>query len=116
MVVHFLNTWLTIVFYIDTGAMAARFYRSELNDQTLSSLAILPGTIRRIAYRKACILLLASLPGAIASTAVGLLPYWIYYSSGVYASLRLNILVQGAHACDGGGFLRPHGHLVFARS
>jgi hypothetical protein len=74
---YFVN-WLAIFYYIDVGAMAVRLFRHELNEQTLSSLAILPSTIRRVAWRKALILLLVALPGTVSSVGLSLLQLRFY--------------------------------------
>jgi len=67
---HFL---VPFVFSIDVAAMAARLFRSEIDGQTLSALAVLPGTMRQIVRRKAGAFLLAAAPGAICTVAGGLL-------------------------------------------
>jgi hypothetical protein len=56
---------LSFAFSIDVAAMAARIFRSEIRDQTLSALAMLPLTVRQLAYQKARACLFAALPGAI---------------------------------------------------
>jgi len=53
------------VFSVDLAAMAARIFRSELHDQTLTDLAMLPFTMRHIACRKALACVLAAVPGAV---------------------------------------------------
>lgn len=63
-----LFVWIVpFVFSIDVAAMAARIFRSELDDQTLTDLATLPVTMRHIAYRKALACVLAATPGALAT-------------------------------------------------
>jgi hypothetical protein len=57
-VTSWFSEYLPFVFFIDTGIMAGRTFRSELNDQTLSTLAVLPTTVRRMAYQKASVLAL----------------------------------------------------------
>ncbi|MEP6667644.1 MAG: hypothetical protein ABJF10_00740 [Chthoniobacter sp.] len=54
------------VFSVDVAAMASRIFRSELHDQTLTDLAMLPLTMRHIVYRKALACVLAAAPGALA--------------------------------------------------
>jgi hypothetical protein len=78
----FFDFWIGMICFIDTGAMAARLYRQELNGQTFSALAILPTTVRRVAYRKAFVLLLVALPGSLSSAGLSLLQTALRMSSG----------------------------------
>jgi len=64
---------VTFVFSIDLAVLAARMFGTEIRDQTLSALAMLPLNIRQIAYRKALALLHVALPGAIAVLICGIL-------------------------------------------
>ncbi|MEI9896559.1 MAG: hypothetical protein WDN28_22535 [Chthoniobacter sp.] len=59
--------FVPLIFSIDVAAMAARIFRSELHDQTLTGLVTLPCTIRHIAYHKAFACMLAAAPGALAT-------------------------------------------------
>ena len=61
------------VFSIDVAAMAARIFRSEIRDQTLSALAALPWTMRQLGRRKVRAGLLAAAPGALCVVASALL-------------------------------------------
>ena len=55
------------IFNIEIAVIAARIFRAELRDQTLPALAILPGPMREIAWRKARACLFATAPGAVCS-------------------------------------------------
>jgi hypothetical protein len=84
--------WIALICFIDTGAMAARVYRQELNGQTFSALAILPTTVRRVAYRKAFLLLLVALPGIFSSMGLSLLQTALRMSSG--NAMKLQSLLE----------------------
>lgn len=64
---------MPFVFSIDVAVMASRMFRTELRDQTLSALAVLPGSMRDIVRSKALACLLAALPGLISTLAVQVL-------------------------------------------
>jgi len=106
---YFVN-WLAIFYYIDVGAMAARLFRHELNEQTLSSLAILPSTIRRVAWRKALILLLVALPGTVSLIGLGILQLRFY---GGASFSRTAMIVQ---AGDGAVWAVLYAHWVLFAS
>lgn len=81
--------WWSAAFVLDTGLMVGRTFRSEINEQTLSALATLPTTLRRVAWRKLQTFVLLSVPGYIAVLCIKVLPTWydrVYRGSGV--SLR----------------------------
>ena len=59
--------YLPLIFFIDAGLMAGRLFRSELNEQTLSTLAVLPTTVRQMAYQKASVLALMLMPGVLSN-------------------------------------------------
>jgi hypothetical protein len=61
------------LFSVDLGVMAARIFRTELRDQTLSALAVIPGNMREIVRDKALACLLAAAPGIICSIAIQVL-------------------------------------------
>jgi len=90
---HFVN-WLAIFYFIDIGAMGARLFRHELNEQTLSSLAILPSTIRRVAWRKALVLALVAVPGTVSSVGLSLLQQRLYGGS---SFSRTALIVQAGN-------------------
>ena len=55
--------WLSLVFLVlQIGWLAGRIFREELRWQTLSSLAMLPMSMRRIAYQKVAAALVVLLP------------------------------------------------------
>lgn len=59
-----------LLYSLDVGSMAARIFRREIRDHTLSTLAILPCGIREIAVAKARGFLIAAAPGALAVAVV----------------------------------------------
>lgn len=68
------NSWPAVLialtsfaFSIDLGATAARTFGHEIRDQTFSSLAILPGTIRQLARQKVRACLIVASPGLVYS-------------------------------------------------
>lgn len=69
---YLIGSLIPFIFAIDTAAMAVRMFRTEINDQTLSVLAILPCSLREIAWRKARACVFAAIPGAL-SAAGGIL-------------------------------------------
>ena len=66
-----IGSLVSFAFSIDVAALAARIFGHEIRDQTLSALAMLPLSIRQIAYRKAFAILHAALPGAVAVVVCG---------------------------------------------
>jgi len=69
------------VFSVDVAAMAARIFRSELDEQTLTNLGTLPFTIRQIAWRKALACVLAAAPGALAVVVAQGFALSLFYSA-----------------------------------
>jgi len=61
------------VFSIDAALLASRIFGLELREQTLTALAALPCTMRKIVYRKAFGCLLAAAPGIAAVIAIQML-------------------------------------------
>ena len=61
------------IFSIDLAVMASRIFGNEIREQTLSSLAGLPLSIRQIAYQKARAYVIVALPGALAVLICGVL-------------------------------------------
>lgn len=82
---------LPLVFYIDVGAMAARIFRTELRDQTLSALAVIPGTMRDIVRQKALACLLAAAPGVVCCAALKIIPPF-FRGSGLMGNLVTALL------------------------
>ena len=64
---------IPFLFSVDLGVMAARVFRTELRDQTLSALAGLPVSMREIVRDKVLACLLAAVPGIICSIAIQVL-------------------------------------------
>jgi hypothetical protein len=64
---------MPFVFSIDVAVMVSRMFRTELRDQTLSALAVLPCSMRDIVRRKALACLLAAAPGVISILAIQVL-------------------------------------------
>lgn len=64
---------MPFVLSIDVSVMASRVFRTELRDQTFSTLAMLPCSIRDIVHDKVRACLLAAAPGAICSLAIQVL-------------------------------------------
>jgi hypothetical protein len=62
-----------LIYSLDVGGMAARIFRVEIRNQTLSTLAVLPCDLREIAMGKLRGFLLAAAPGAIAVIIAGIL-------------------------------------------
>jgi ABC-type transport system involved in cytochrome c biogenesis permease component len=62
---------VAFIFSLDIGGMAGRIFRIEIRDQTLSTLAVLPCSMREIAFRKVRALLWAAIPGAVAVVCLG---------------------------------------------
>jgi hypothetical protein len=56
---------LSLVFSIDLAVTIGRIFRVEINEQTFTTLAVLPCSIREIANRKLLACLLALAPGAV---------------------------------------------------
>jgi hypothetical protein len=73
-----LNALCSFAFTIELAVIASRIFRRELNDQTFSSLALLPLTMRQIAFRKARGSLLHLLPAAIALVATNFASVFSY--------------------------------------
>jgi hypothetical protein len=67
----FLYSAAPFIFSLDIGAMAGRIFRIEIRDQTLSTLGVLPCSMREIAIRKVRALLMAAVPGAIGVICIG---------------------------------------------
>jgi hypothetical protein len=61
---------LPFIFSVDIGVMASRMFRTELRDQTLSALAVLPDTMRDIVRHKALACLFAAVPGIVCCSAL----------------------------------------------
>jgi len=64
---------MPMAFSIDLSVMAARVFRTELRDQTFSTLAMLPCDIRDIVHRKVWGCFLAAAPGAFCSLGIQIL-------------------------------------------
>jgi hypothetical protein len=101
-----MNPIMPFVFSVDVAVMAARIFRTELRDQTLSALAILPCTMREIVARKVRACLFAAAPGAISSVAIQVLFLVFFPQSQVQlpnVSLHTMWIVQTAtgwiHTC-----------------
>ncbi len=77
---------MPFIFSIDVAVMASRMFRTELRDQTLSALAVLPCSMRDIVRRKALACLLAAAPGLISSLAIQVL-FLVFAREMVFKSL-----------------------------
>ena len=64
---------MPFVLSVEISVMASRIFRTELRDQTFSTLAMLPCSIRDIVHHKVRACLLAAAPGAICSFAIQVL-------------------------------------------
>jgi hypothetical protein len=69
------------VFAIDLTVMASRVFRTELRDQTFSTLAMLPCGIRDIVHRKAWGCLLAAIPGAFCCLSMQIFGFIVSHAS-----------------------------------
>lgn len=86
---------IPFIFSVDLAIMAARIFRTELRDQTLSALAVLPGNMREIVRHKVAACLLAAVPGFICALAIQVLFLVVARGTSVgNVSVYLTFLVQ----------------------
>lgn len=83
---------MPFVFSIEISVMASRMFRTELRDQTFSTLAMLPCSIRDIVHRKVRACLLAAVPGAICSLSIQVL--FLFFSNQRLSSGTLSLPVE----------------------
>lgn len=82
-----LHSLVAFIFSLDVGGMAGRIFRVEIRDQTLSTLGVLPCTMREIAVRKVRAFLIAAVPGGIAIICIGLILLAGQYARGESRSI-----------------------------
>jgi hypothetical protein len=87
-------SFVPFAFSLDVGGMAGRIFRVEMRDQTLSTLAVLPCSMREVAVRKVRAFLIAAVPGASAVICVGIILIAAQYANGESDSIGDSLRVM----------------------